>query len=101
MVQFHRDEVFAQCADLSVAVEELENGGEHSLRPQLRPQLAPSTPSLPLAGLSKYDRKKVDSDSDIADNPSDQGISCKERRVSTTASRSRKFLASIGLDAFF
>jgi hypothetical protein len=101
VVLFPGDEVLAQCADLSVVVEELEVGEEHSVRPQLRPHLAPLTPPLHLAGLSKYDRKNIDSDSDIACSPSYQRISCRERRVSTTASHSRKYLISIGLDPLF
>jgi hypothetical protein len=105
VVLFPGDEVVIQCAGLPIALQELEvddeDGGEHGVPPQLRPQLVRSTPALYLASLSTYDRKQVDIDSKIACNHSDQRISRKERRVSTTAFNSRRFLASIGLDAVF
>jgi hypothetical protein len=76
-----------QCADLSVAVEELEledeEGGEYSVPPQLRSRLVPLTPPLHLASLSKYDRKQTSSDYDVARNPSYQRLSYKERGGST------------------
>jgi hypothetical protein len=80
---FPSDEVLVQSADLLVTVEEVEvkdkEGGEHSVPPQLRSQIAPLITPLYLDSLSKYGRKQISSNSNVACNPSYQRISYKER----------------------